>query len=117
MLADFGAAELHDDAHPLGDGAAGTPQYLAPERLRGARPSAATDLYGAGAILWEMAASQPFRTHADLLRGAIESPPLPAPRRAPALGPRLAAVVTALVDRRWPERPPAVGRARRASRS
>ena len=97
VLADFGAAELHDDAHPLGDGAAGTPQYLAPERLRGARPSAATDLYAAGAILWEMAAGRPLRTHADLLRSVTTTPPFPAEARA-ALGPRLVAIITALVE-------------------
>ena len=82
MLADFGAAELRDDAGRASDGPAGTPQYLAPERLRGARPSAATDLYAAGAILWEMAVGRPLRTHADLLRGATVS--AAAARRRPA---------------------------------
>jgi tRNA A-37 threonylcarbamoyl transferase component Bud32 len=99
VLADFGAAELRDDAAPGAspEGAAGTPQYLAPERLRGERPAAASDLYAAGAILWEMAAGRPLRTHADLLRGATAAPPLPPDARA-ALGPRAAALVTALVE-------------------
>ncbi|HSZ82814.1 MAG TPA: serine/threonine-protein kinase [Polyangia bacterium] len=105
VLADFGAAELRDDAADAGDGPAGTPQYLSPERLRGARPSPASDLYAAGALLWEAAAGRPLRTHADLLRGAIASPPLPPEARA-ALGPRLADVVTSLVAEAAAARPP-----------
>jgi serine/threonine-protein kinase len=98
VLADFGAAELRDEGTGPGEGPAGTPQYLAPERLRGARPSAASDLYAAGAILWEMAAGRPLRTQADLLAGAHTSPPpLPTDARG-GLDPRLASVVTALVS-------------------
>jgi serine/threonine protein kinase len=96
VLADFGAAFLRDDAHATADGGAGTPQYLAPERLRGARPSPPADLYAAGAILWELGAGRPLRTHADLLRGAADAPALPDEARD-ALGPALAALVTALV--------------------
>jgi tRNA A-37 threonylcarbamoyl transferase component Bud32 len=103
VLADFGAAALHDDAPP--DGPAGTPRYLAPERLRGAPPSAASDLYAAGAILWELAAGRPLRTHSELMRGALASAPLPAEARA-LTGPRLADVVTALVAAAPDERPP-----------
>jgi len=104
VLADFGAAELRDDLAAATDGPAGTPQYLAPERLLGGRPSAATDLYAAGAILWEAAAGRPLRTHADLLRGATTQAPL-APAARDALGPRLAAVVTALLDAAPTSRP------------
>ena len=97
VLADFGAAALRDDAQAPADGLAGTPQYLAPERLRGARPSAASDLYAAGAVLWEMAVGRPMRTHADLLGGALASPPLPPDARA-VLGAAFAEMVTALVE-------------------
>ena len=98
VLADFGAAELHDGAAGAREaGPAGTPQYLAPERLRGGRPAPASDLYAAGAVLWEMAVGRPLRTHADLMSGSLASPPLPPDARA-TLGPRLATVVTALVD-------------------
>lgn len=110
VLADFGAASLRDDAPASGDGPAGTPQYLSPERLRGARPSPASDLYAVGAVLWEAAARRPLRTHADLMRGALASPSLPPEARA-ALGPRLADVVTSLVAEAPDARPPSAAAA------
>ncbi|HEX4403956.1 MAG TPA: serine/threonine-protein kinase [Polyangia bacterium] len=109
VLADFGAAELRDGA-PTGDGPAGTPQYLSPERLRGARPTPASDLYAAGALLWEAAAGRPLRTHADLLRGALTSPALP-PEARGALGPRLADLVASLVAEAPAARPPSAAAA------
>jgi tRNA A-37 threonylcarbamoyl transferase component Bud32 len=105
VLADFGAAELRDAATASG-GAAGTPQYLAPERLRGARPSAAADVYAAGAVLWEMTAGRPLRTHAELMRGATDVAPLPPEARA-LLGAPLAALVEALLAPDAPARPTA----------
>ena len=92
VLADFAAPLPRDDARASNDGAAGTPQYLSPERLRGARPSPSADLYAAGAILWEMAAGRPLRTHADLLRGATDTPALPSSATAGALAPLIAAL-------------------------
>ena len=74
-------------------------------------PSPASDLYAAGAILWEAGAGRPLRTHADLLRGALDNPPLPPEARA-AFGPRLAALVTALVAPAPTSRPPSADAAR-----
>jgi tRNA A-37 threonylcarbamoyl transferase component Bud32 len=104
VLADFGAAELRDQTAPFAEGPGGTPQYLAPERLHGARPSASTDLYAAGAILWEMAAGRTLRTHADLLRGATSIPHFPTEARA-ALGPRLSSLIDALIQATPASRP------------
>jgi hypothetical protein len=70
VLADFGgAARLDRAAAPtrLGE-AGGTPLYLAPEQFQGAAASQETDLYAAGAILWEAATGRPLRSQADLLR-------------------------------------------------
>ncbi len=103
VLADFGAAQLRDTA-TSNDGPAGTPQYLAPEQLRGGRATPATDLYGAGAVLWEMATGRPLRTHADLVHGLPAPTSLPDDARA-ALGPRLADLVTALVAPSPDDRP------------
>jgi serine/threonine-protein kinase len=58
-LIDFGLARLAGSPTcvELEDGAAivsGTPEYMAPEVVGGAAPTRASDLYGAGAILYEL---------------------------------------------------------------
>jgi hypothetical protein len=73
VLADFGGARL---AGAAGTGQ-GTPLYLAPEQFRGAAPSPATDLFAAGAILWELAAGRPARQPHDLLANPDALSPLP----------------------------------------
>ena len=58
VLADFGAAVQLDReagrATPVGE-AGGTPLYLAPSNFREPPPRRETDLYAAGAMLWEAA--------------------------------------------------------------
>lgn len=70
VLADFGGAARVDRpvaTTRIGE-AGGTPLYLAPEQFQGAASSEATDLYAAGAILWEAATGRPLRSPGDLLR-------------------------------------------------
>src|SRR5881628_689951 len=66
---DFGLARLFEPADPSATtrtaietrGPAGTPPYMAPEQLRGEPADARTDIYGAGAVLYEMATGRrPF---------------------------------------------------------
>jgi serine/threonine-protein kinase len=108
VLADFGAAALiEEEGAPGRESPAGTPLYLAPEHFRGARPSPLTDLYAAGAILWEMATGRSMRNHADLLRGDVHSAPLP-PDAIAALGepgPKIAALVDELTRADPAQRP------------
>lgn len=66
---------------------AGTLSHMAPEALRGGLPSVATDLWGLGVLLHEMACgSLPFSGSAPFeLTGAIlHSAPAPMPSRVPA---------------------------------
>jgi serine/threonine protein kinase len=52
-LIDFGLARL-DGAEILDGMISGTPEYMAPEVVRGGQPTPASDLYGAGVILYEL---------------------------------------------------------------
>ena len=58
-MIDFGLARIDGRAawfdHADGDAAvSGTPEYMAPEVIRGEPPTARADLYGAGVILYEL---------------------------------------------------------------
>ena len=79
VLADFGVAQLATASPTVSDRTAGTPLYLAPEQFRGASPSPRTDLFAAGAILWELLHGRPARRQADLLAGQYAAPLLPDP--------------------------------------
>lgn len=93
VLADFGGARLAG-AGPAGQG---TPLYLAPEQFRGAAPSPVTDLFAAGAILWELAAGRPARLPHDLLSNPDAVAPLPPDALPDPAAASLRAVIDALI--------------------
>jgi len=102
VLADFGIAQLAGTDHQP-DGPAGTPLYLAPEQFRGAPSSPATDLFAAGAILWELLTGQSFRDPTDLLNNVERSPRnlppnIESQNPSAAVGARLAPLIDALTD-------------------
>jgi hypothetical protein len=101
VLADFGAAELLVDEPRGTAGPGGTPLYLAPEQFEGAPASPASDLYAAGAILWEATFGTPIRTPAALMRGTPESIPQDAAAKLTARwSPEWADLVLGLLERR-----------------
>lgn len=59
-VGDFGVARLAEGTSegPAGT-VVGTPRYMAPEQARGHVPTPATDVYGAGVVLYEMLAGAP----------------------------------------------------------
>jgi tRNA A-37 threonylcarbamoyl transferase component Bud32 len=85
VLVDFGIARARGAEPHAVEQPAGTPLYLAPEQLRGAASSESSDLFAAGAVLWEALAGRSMRTQADLVRESPWSRPLPtaAAARAP----------------------------------
>ncbi len=89
-VADFGLARLLDEESGLTRTQAllGTPDYLAPEVARGgaAESTVASDVYGLGAVLYELlSGSPPFSspTPLETLRRASEERAVPPSRRGP----------------------------------
>jgi serine/threonine-protein kinase len=101
---DFGIAKLREEGKntvnqmtQAGD-LVGTPQYMAPEQIRGDKVDGRTDVYALGALLYEIVTGRlPFEgptVMAILSKHLTETPPPPSVRR-PDLGlpPQLDAVV------------------------
>ena len=103
-LTDFGIARVASQSSTRLTGLAGTPQYMAPEVVNGARGDARTDLYAAGVVLYELITGQtPFgRGHpvAVLLRHLDE--PATQPRTCPD---ELWTVLESLLAKRADDRP------------
>jgi protein kinase-like protein len=99
-LLDFGLAEVPCGV-AMGEGRAtvsGTPEYLAPEVIRGSAPGVAADLYGAGAVLYELLTSSPpfcGRTPREVIARQLYDQVVPPSLRSPerAIPPALDAVV------------------------
>lgn len=94
-LADFGIARragegpVHDNDH------SGTPNYMAPEQLRGAPADPRSDVYAAGVVLYEMlAGGRPYRGSAfEVMQQALRGELVPPSARRAALGPRYDALL------------------------
>ncbi len=113
VIADFGIAQLIGGTsgdvggEPTGDAPGGTPLYLAPEQFAGAPASPATDLFAAGAIIWEMMMGRPLRDQSALLAGSLHDAAPVAPsaiERLGETGAALAALAAALTRRLAAER-------------
>lgn len=92
VLTDFGIAALHDATGLTSTGALiGSPEYIAPERARGAEGLAASDLWSLGMLLYVAAEGvHPLRRATSLATVvAVLDEPIPAPVRSGPLGPVL----------------------------
>src|SRR5450432_2020595 len=80
----------------------GTPDYMAPEQLRGKRGDARTDVYAVGTILYEMlTGALPFETAnlQSFIRAKVNEDPDPLTIHDPGVAPALEAIVLRAIAR------------------
>jgi serine/threonine-protein kinase len=102
-LMDFGIARLADSPRLTFVGfVPGTPHYMAPERVKCKRGDARTDIYGLGAILYEMLTGEIAFDHEDpmvIMNARAIGDPV-APRKVnPAISPQAEEIVLRAMER------------------
>jgi tetratricopeptide (TPR) repeat protein len=106
-LTDFGAAAISGDLGPAGVPAGSLP-YMSPQQLDGALPVPADDIYGFGALLYDLLTGEPL-FHPDVSTERIrnEMPGLPSHSLAnEPLPPALIRLLRALLEKTVDRRPP-----------
>jgi serine/threonine-protein kinase len=110
MLTDFGIAREMADLHQ--DGAmrtlaatglpVGTPEYMAPEQLRGQAATPQADIYALGAVVYEMITARvphDAATPYEVATAALRDPIVPPSRYNPAITPALEQVILTAMAR------------------
>jgi len=103
-ILDFGIALLESARRLTWAGlshAIGTPDYMAPEQIRGRRGDARTDVYAVGTMLYEMLTGRlPYQGEGEaLLRAKGTSDATPPSAHLPGLDPALERIVLTAVER------------------
>lgn len=108
VLTDFGIAKLMAQVTQSTSGVMGTPNYMAPELLKGQPATPAADIYALGAMLYQiMAGRLPFvgdTPHAVAYQHASEPPPDPR-RFNPGLSPQVATLLLPALAKEPGQRP------------
>jgi serine/threonine protein kinase/tetratricopeptide (TPR) repeat protein len=109
-ILDFGLAKLFqpdapvDQTQSISDtgSVSGTMPYMSPEQLRADPVDARSDVYGAGAVLYEMACGQrafPQNQPTRLIDAILHSSAKPLSSRGPAISPALEAIVLKALEK------------------
>jgi len=96
VLTDFGIAAVQNSTALTATGALiGSPEYIAPERIRGVEGDPSSDLWSLGMLLYvAVEGHHPLRRATALATlAAVLDEPLPPPERSGALGPLLSALL------------------------
>lgn len=117
-LIDFGAAKaLGGDALTRENHVVGTPQFIAPELLRGAEVDRRVDIYSLGVLLyWMLAGHPPFRqeTPLGLLQAHLQERPTSLRTLCPDLSGEVAWLVHRCLEKDPAQRPPSAKAVARA---
>jgi serine/threonine-protein kinase len=112
-LMDFGLARIADAPRLTEEGAlVGTFSYLAPELIAGGAPSAKSDLYSLGVMLYELAAGRPpfeGETLMAVLAQHLHAPVIPPHEHNPEVPAWLDALIMRLLNKRPEDRPASAG--------
>lgn len=102
-IADFGIAHLQDESLTRTGAVLGSPLYMSPEQVRGAKPiTSQSDMFSLGAVLYRcLTGSPPFAaaTLKELYRKIAQEPHVPLRHARPDLEPSLAALAESLLDK------------------
>jgi serine/threonine protein kinase len=105
-IIDFGIARLAQGAFSAH---VGTPDYMAPEQVKGKRGDARTDVYALGATLYEMiTARRPFDTlpEDDRMNARLVGDPVAPSRYVPGLSPEVEEIILRALARKPADRYP-----------
>ncbi len=101
LLADFGSAAAEGDAN---NSLPGSPFTASPQQLAGEPPTAADDIYGLGALAYELlSGAPPFYPNFDVAR--VRTEPAPPLRPAYPVPPRLEHLIMRMLAKRPAARP------------
>ena len=118
-ITDFGVARPDDPTQTQETSVFGTPQYMAPEQIRGESPDARTDVFALGILAYEMlTGSRPFTgsTIAEVTHAILYEPTPPPENRHRSITPTLNAILERSLAKEPEERFQSAGEMIRALR-
>jgi eukaryotic-like serine/threonine-protein kinase len=100
-ISDFGTAQISHSTHTQIDGFVGSPAYMAPEQINEESPSAQTDIYSLGVVMYELLAGRlPYQasTSVAMINKILNEPPTPLISIRPDLPEKLVQIVETAIQ-------------------